>query len=144
MWSHINKKELVFNSISSSIDRINYFRRCSIKEHISILLAIPLLLLLGLGISWLIAFISYNLTRKRKEKKFMNWQNHINPIEAKIEAYGLGNMMGQVNDENNVFIPLDILMYYKEKTNLNIEELIKAYVTGLINGKKDYIKKSKS
>ena len=57
-------------------------------------------------------------------------------VEAKIEAYGLGSMMSQIKDENSILIPLDILNYIAKKSHVNTEDLIKSYITGLINGQK--------
>ena len=56
----------------------------------------------------------------------------MDPVEAKIEAYGLGNAMGKIKDENNIMIPLDILDYLSKKSKVNTDELIKSYVTGYI------------
>ena len=113
-----------------------WFDLYQIKEHVPIIIALPLIILFGLFISFVVANISNYLTKKRKEKMFINLKDKIDPIEAKIEAYGLGNMMGQVKDENSIEIPLDILRYYAEKANLNIEDLIKSYLTGLISSQK--------
>lgn len=104
-----------------------------IQEFTSPLLAIPLLLLFGFFISWLIAMISNYLTKKREERMFLNWKKDINPLEAKIEAYGLGNMIGQKINEDNMLIPLDILDYLAQKSNTKTEDLIKSYIVGLTN-----------
>ena len=104
-----------------------------VQEHLSPIIAIPSLMLLGLGISCLIAVISNYLTKKREYKMFNYWKKKdIDPIEAKIEAYGLGNAMSRIKDENNIMIPIDILEYLSKKSNTNTDELIKSYVTGLI------------
>ncbi len=69
---------------------------------------------------------------------FNYWkENDIDPIEAKREAYGLGNEMSKIKDENNIMIPIDILDYLSKKSNTNIDELIKSYVTGLIYCQKE-------
>ena len=73
----------------------------------------------------------------REKKMFSKWKGDIDPIEAKIEAYGLGNMMSKIKDENSIIIPIDILNYLAKKSNINSDDLIKSYITGLINSKKD-------
>lgn len=108
-----------------------------VQEHLSPIIAIPSLMLLGLETSCLIAVISNYLTKKREYKMFHYWKKKdIDPIEAKIEAYGLGNAMSRIKDENNIMIPIDILDYLSKKSNINTDELIKSYVTGLICSKK--------
>ena len=108
-----------------------------IQEYMSPIVAMPFLILLGLGVSWLVASISNYLTKKREEKMFNYWKKDIDPIEAKIEAYGLGNMMSKIKDENSIIIPIDILNYLAKKANINSDDLIKSYITGLINSKKE-------
>ena len=63
---------------------------------------------------------------------FLNWKNNIDPIDAKIEAYGLGNAMSKIKDDNNIMIPIDILNYISKKSNTTTDELIKSYITGYI------------
>ena len=104
-----------------------------VQEHLPPIVAILSLMLLGLGTSYLIAVVSNYLTKKRESKMFNYWnKKDIDPIEAKIEAYGLGNAMGNIKDENNIMIPIDILNYLSKKSNTNEEELIKSYITGFI------------
>lgn len=108
-----------------------------VQEHLPPIVAMLSLVLLGLGTSYLIAVISNYLTKKRESKMFNYWnKKDIDPIEAKIEAYGLGNAMSKVKDENNIMIPIDILDYLSKKSNINTDELIKSYVTGLISYQK--------
>ena len=109
-----------------------------VQEHLPPLVAILSLMLLGLIISYVIAIISNYLTKKRENKMFDYWnKKDIDPIEAKIEAYGLGNEMSKMEEGNNNMIPMDILNYLSEKSNIQIEELIKSYVTGVISLKKE-------
>ena len=68
---------------------------------------------------------------------FLCWKGNFDSIEAKIEAYGLGSMMGQIEDENTIIIPKDILNYLAEKSNVNIEELIKSFIAGFMNNQKN-------
>ena len=108
-----------------------------VQEHLPTAVAILSLMLLGLGTSYLIATISNYLTKKHEQKMFLYWKNDIDPIEAKIEAYGLGNAMSKIKDENNITIPIDVLEYFSKKSNTNTDELIKSYVTGYISAQKE-------
>lgn len=94
-------------------------------------------MIIGFVTSYIIAIISNHLTKKRENKMFHYWnEKDIDPVEAKIEAYGLGNAMSKIKDENNIMIPIDILDYLSKKSNVNTDELIKSYVTGFISCKK--------
>lgn len=109
-----------------------------VQEHLSPFIAITLLMLLGLGTSCIIAIISNYITKKRENKMLCYWKKKdIDPIEARIEAYGLGNAMSRIKDENSIMIPIDILDYLAKKSNINTDELIKSYVTGVICYKKN-------
>ena len=95
-------------------------------------------MILGFVISYLIAIISNYLTKKRENKMFNYWKkNDIDSVEAKIEAYGLGNVMSKIKDENNIIIPIDILDYLSKKSNINTDELIKSYIAGFISCRKE-------
>ena len=113
-----------------------------IQKYMSPIIAILILMLLGFGISCLIAAISNYLTKKRENKMFQYWkEKDLDPIEAKIEAYGLGNAMSKIKDENNIIIPVDVLDYIAKKSNTNIDELIELYVKGFICCSKELYKK---
>ena len=101
--------------------------------------AVPILMIFGLIVSCIIAVISNYLTRKREKKMFSHWEKDIDSIEAKIEAYGLGNMMSNAEDKNNIVVPMDILEYIAQKTNVKTEDLIKSYIKGVITGQKNKI-----
>ncbi len=108
-----------------------------VQEYVSPVIIIPLLLLFGFVISCLVAWSSNYFVKKHKEKMFLCWNKDVDPTEAKIEAYGLGSMMSKIKDENNIVIPLDILGYLSEKAHLNTDDLIKSYMAGFLNEKKD-------
>ena len=109
-----------------------------VQEHLSPVIAISSLMLLGFVTSYIIAVISNYLTKKRENKMFHYWnKKDIDPIEAKIEAYGLGSAVNKIKDENNIMIPIDILDYLSKKSNVNRDELIKSYITGFICSQKE-------
>ena len=108
-----------------------------VQEHLPTFVAILALMILGFVTSYIIAIISNYLTKKRENKMFLYWKNNIDPIEAKIEAYGLGNAMSKIKDDNNIMIPIDILDYISKKSNVSKEELINSYITGFISCQKE-------
>lgn len=46
------------------------------------------------------------------------WHDNLDPVEVRIEAYGLGRMAGQYGEKDIVQIPYDILEYLSEKYHL--------------------------
>ena len=103
-----------------------------IQEHLSLYIAIPALLLLALSVSIMIALISNFITKKRNKKMFLYLRDDLDPIEVKIEAYGLGRMTAQSGERNNIQIPYDILTYLAQKYNMKTEDLMKPFIKGLM------------
>ncbi|MBR1913496.1 MAG: hypothetical protein IJ827_01565, partial [Lachnospiraceae bacterium] len=108
-----------------------------IREYISPAIAIPVLLLFAFGVSTFIALLSNYLTKKRKKKMYLFWREELDPIEVRIESYGLGRMAGQYSEKNNIEIPYDILVYLAERYHLKTEDLMKPFVKGLLTELKD-------
>ena len=103
-----------------------------IREHMPIALAIPLSLILALGVSTVIALLSNYLTGKRNKKMFMFWREDMDPVEVRIEAFGIGRMAAQSGEKNGFQIPYDILTYLAQRYGLETEDLFKPFVKGLM------------
>lgn len=103
-----------------------------IKAHLSPALAIPVLLLFAFCISTAISLFSNFLTKKRKKKMFRYWNENLDPVEVKIEAYAMGRMAGQYGEKNNIQIPYDILMDLAARYHVETEDLMKAFVKGFL------------
>ena len=110
-----------------------------VQEYMSPAIAIPLLLIFGFSVSWLLAKLSNHFTRVRDKRMFKYWKKYTNQKEAINDAYSLGMMMSHINDKSSVIIPLDILEYISKKSNVNINELVTTYIKGLINSQKESI-----
>ncbi len=96
-----------------------------------------LFLLFGTVVALIVGAISDRLTEFRKKKMFRGWKENADPVEVKIEAYGLGTMMSRAGDKNGVLVPLDILEPLARKAGLETDELIGPYLTGYRKGLTD-------
>lgn len=105
-----------------------------IREHLSSFLAIPLLLLLAFGVSTAIALLSNCLTKKRSIKLYRLWREDLDPVEVRIEAYGLGRTASRYSERESIQIPYDILKYLAERYHLKTEDLMKPFVKGVMIG----------
>ena len=103
-----------------------------IQEFASPALAVPALLLLAFAVSAAIALFSNRLTNRRKAKMYRLWQEDMDPIEVRIEAYGIGQMAGRSSEKNIILIPYDILKYLADRYHLKIEDLMNPFITGLL------------
>ena len=63
---------------------------------------------------------------------FLYLRDDLDPIEVKIEAYGLGRMTAQSGERNNIQIPYDILTYIAKKYDMKTEDLMKPFIKGLM------------
>ena len=108
-----------------------------VKELLPYWLAIPMLFLFGLCVSFLIRIISNRLTNIRRAKMFALLKDDAKAEEIFKEAYSIGVMIGLKGEKNNIRIPYDILEYFAEKYRLNVDDLTKFFVDGIIDGLKD-------
>lgn len=108
-----------------------------VNEYLPFYLAIPILLFFSFVISLIIRKFSNFLTNERRNKMFSFWKEDADPVEVRIEAYGLGVMIGLKGEKNNIQIPYDILEHLAEKYQLNADELTKPFMKGLLNGLKE-------
>lgn len=99
--------------------------------------AIAILLVMSFAINTLIAVISNHFTKKRMTKLYLYWDDEVDPVEVRIEAYGLGRMYAQKGEKHSVQIPLDLLEHLAKKYHLDTEDLMKPFVKGLLNGFKE-------
>ena len=107
------------------------------KEYLPYWLAIPILLLCGLGISFIIRVISNRLTHIRQTKMFSLLKENADPVEIRIEAYALGVMIGSKGEKSNIQIPYDILEHLAEMYRLNVDDLSRPFMHGILNGLKE-------
>ena len=106
-------------------------------EFTSPALAIPAFLLLAFGVSTAVALISNRITKKRNKKTYLLWKDDLDPIEVRIEAFGMGRAAARSDEDNNVQIPYDILTTLSVRYGVDREELMRAFVKGLTFEQRD-------
>ena len=114
-----------------------------LNNHQYVTIAIPMAILLGFGVSTAVALLSNYLTKKRKKKMYMFWSRDLDPVEVRIEAFGIGRMAGSCSEKNSVQIPYDIISFLAERYGLQTEKLMKPFLKGLVtelNDRKDRFK----
>lgn len=100
-------------------------------------ISFPLVWGMMLLIAFVIRKVSDLLRKRRTVKMFEAWGEDTEPVEVKVEMYGLGRYYGLSGDKNNLSVPFDILEDVAERFNMKTEELYEAYVKGLLNGIKE-------
>ena len=95
------------------------------------------MLLMAFGIAMAIRAVYHRLGDKRTEKMIGSWDDDMDPVEIRIEMYGLGRHAGHHEDWNYAVLPLDLIGMLEEKYHIKKEELIRAYTRGLLDAQKE-------
>ncbi|MBQ1391672.1 MAG: hypothetical protein IIY82_07970 [Firmicutes bacterium] len=99
--------------------------------------SLPLVWLLALAIALGIRFVANRLNRRRQNQLTAAWKADAEPVEINIEIYGLGRFYGLHGDRNDLSVPLDILESLAGNYAMPLDNLIKVYMKGLLDGIKD-------
>ncbi len=108
-----------------------------ITKFLHPLIAAPLMVVFALAVSTAVAWLANILTRRRKAKMYQYWKEGTDLIEVRIEAYGLGRMEGMNGEAAGIQIPLDILNELAKRYGLKTDDLLRSYMTGVLNGRRE-------
>ncbi len=115
-----------------------------LTDYMPIYVSAPLMFLLALGISAGILKISGLLYASRRKKLTALWTDDVDPVEVKIELFGLGRFAGESGEESDISIPLDIINMLAERYHLKASELIQPYARGVLDGFMEKAERGKS
>ena len=93
-----------------------------------------LMFALGLAVALLLRRIQNYRSKQARSRITRLWAENIDPVELKIEAFGLGRFMGSHGDRYEMHIPVDIFEMMSEKYDISVYELSKAYIKGMADG----------
>lgn len=102
-------------------------------EYIPFWLAAPLMLLITWGIALGYRYLHNRLIRSAARKLQACWADTIDPVEVKIEVFGLGNYLGHFARASDVYIPLDILTLLSVRYDIPLKTLVEVFVAGVMN-----------
>ncbi len=108
-----------------------------LKSYVPAYISGPLMCLLAFGVAMAIREVYHRLGQRRRAQLMKRWSAEMNPVEIKIEIYGLGRYMGAHEDEHFAVLPLDIIRLLGEKYRLSEEELIRPYIRGLLDARNE-------
>ena len=104
-----------------------------LADNVPIFFTFPAMVLLAFGISSAIRWFYNRKAARRAAALEARWKDDVDPVEIKVEIFGLGRYMGKTGDENYAIIPLDILAMLADRYGMKTEELISAYAKGLVD-----------
>lgn len=93
--------------------------------------------LLAFGVAMAIRAVYHRLGAERIKKQYGVWKDDMDPVEIRIEMYGLGRYAGHHEDRSYAILPLDIIDLLAEKYQIDKQDLINPYIRGLLDGQKE-------
>ena len=108
-----------------------------LKNLMPLWISIPIMMLLGLIVAFLTRWIHNRLVTVNRRKLFSCWDGKADPVEIRVEAFGLGRYLGMHCDAENVDIPLDILQHLAKQYQIPVEALVKPFTRGMLDGQAD-------
>ena len=92
---------------------------------------------LAFAVAMAIRAAYHRLGEKRSEALTAAWNDEMDPVEIRIEMYGLGRYAGHHEDRSYAVLPLDLVDLLAEKFGIGKEDLIRPYIKGLLDGQKE-------
>ena len=89
------------------------------------------------GVAMAIRAVYHRFGQRRRTQLMKRLSEEMDPVEIRIELYGLGRYMGMHEDEHFTVLPLDIIRMPGERFRLTEEELIRPYNRGLLDARKE-------
>ena len=93
--------------------------------------SVLLMLFLGYVVARLLCLVQNRRAAQSRKRLSRLWSDDLDPVELKIEVFGLGRYMGQHCDSNAMNIPFDIFMMMSERYGVPVFDLAKIYAKGV-------------
>lgn len=108
-----------------------------LKTLVSPFLSIPALILLAFGVASGIRALRNRVSDSHLKLLTSCWRDDMDPVEIKVEVFGLGRYVGMHGDRNLISVPLDIFKSLTARYGIKTEELLKAYIKGVADSLRD-------
>ncbi len=105
---------------------------------------LPILLLLGYFVAIILRRLHNYRARKGMKRISGMWSKDLEPIELKIEVFGLGRYMGAQYQGDEISMPFDIFEIMTKRYDVTMEELTRAYIRGFLDSSEEKRKRNKT
>ena len=89
---------------------------------------------IGYAVAIFLRFIHNKIVDRGLRQLTARWEEDADPVELRIEAYGLGRYMASRLDKSEIIIPMDLFQRMSEKCGVPIDDLTTAYTKGVLHG----------
>ena len=108
-----------------------------VTDYVPLYISFLGIMLMGFGIALAIRLFSNRLNECRRKKLTAFWKPDADPVEIKIEVFGLGRYTGKYGDKDNICLPLDILELMAKRYSIKTDELLRVFIKGMMEGMKE-------
>lgn len=122
-------KVIIVGADAGGWDDIYYFNTFA-PAVVSLLAMMTISFLLALALKHI--YSKLNVMRMNKLKERL-WSEGTSLVEIKIEFFGLGRYFGRKEYNSYATLPLDIISIVSDRYNIKKEELIRAFIKGLLD-----------
>ena len=116
----------------------------SVQAYLPVWVTIPMMLALGYVVALILRKIQNRRVRLSKARITRQWRADMSEVELRIEAFGLGRYMGLHSEDSELSVPVDIFELMAEQYDVSLQDLIKAFVKGGLDGMEEHARNSKS
>lgn len=106
----------------------------SVKAYLPVWVTVPMMLLLGYLVALALGKIQNRRVRAARDRITRRWESDLSGVELRIEAFGLGRYMGLHCADSQLSIPVDIFELMAERYGVSLQDLIRAFVKGGLDG----------
>jgi hypothetical protein len=99
--------------------------------------SLPGMMLVAFGTATLVRLVYNKLTAIRRANLYAALSDDADPVEIRIEGYGLGRYVGVHEEEDSISLQVDVLRPLAEKYNISLDDMMRVYTRGVIDGLKD-------
>ena len=97
----------------------------------------PMMFMLAFGIALLIRHFFNKINSRRRDHMAAIWAADMDPVEIKIELFGLGRNRGLHCDAHEMILPMEIFEDIRETHDIPMDDLVRSYSHGIHDGLKD-------
>lgn len=123
--------------VAVGADRGGWTDLYKLNTFVPIYFSFPAMWLLMILIAFGIRRAFNALSAARQKKMYTCWGKNPDPLEIKIEVFGLGRLFGIQSELNDLTIPYDLLETLAKTFHLNADDLVKVFLKGMLDAVKE-------
>ena len=108
-----------------------------LKDLVPLWVSIPGMLILGVAVALLMRLVNNKLVPLCHQRLSSCWSEEKDPVEVRVEVFGLGRFYGLRCESESVDMPMDVLKELSERFRIPIADLLRSFTGGVLHGQAD-------